>query len=101
MHLKTVAIALAVVVISFVVSLKLMDFVAPRGDARAPALVELPPLPPAPRLSTVMAPIAIALSAIRDAADRSAPPQGRYARSPRNRWRSREAMAAAGRSPPP
>ena len=55
------------------VSLKLMDFVAPRGDARAPALVELPPLPPAPRLSTVMAPIAIALSAIRDAADRSAP----------------------------
>ena len=73
MHLKTVAIALAVVVISFVVSLKLMDFVAPRGDARAPALVELPPLPPAPRLSTVMAPIAIALSAIRDAADRSAP----------------------------
>ena len=73
MHLKTVAIALAVVVISFVVSLKLMDFVAPRGDVRAPALVELPPLPPAPRLSTVMAPIAIALSAIRDAADRSAP----------------------------
>ena len=73
MHLKTASIALAVIVISFVVSLKLMDFVAPRGDVRAPALVELPPLPPAPRLSTVMAPIAIALSAIRDAADRGAP----------------------------
>src|SRR6185436_20534624 len=73
MHLKTASIALAVVVISFVVSLKLMDFVAPRGDVRAPALVELPPLPPAPRLSTVMAPIAIALSAIRDSADRAAP----------------------------
>ena len=55
------------------VSLKVMDFVAPRGDVRAPALVELPPLPPAPRASTVMAPVAIALSAIRDAADRGAP----------------------------
>ena len=40
---------------------------------RAPVLVELPPLPPAPRSSTVMAPVAIALSAIRDAADRGAP----------------------------
>ena len=73
MHLKTIAIAVAVIVVSFVVSLKAFDFVAPRGDVRAPALVELPPLPPAPRASTVMAPVAIALSAIRDAADRSAP----------------------------
>jgi hypothetical protein len=72
-HLKTISIALAVVAISFVVSLKVMDFVAPRGTVRPPALVELPPLPPAPRASTVMAPIAIALSAIRDAADRGAP----------------------------
>ena len=73
MHPKTIAIALAVIVVSFVVSLKVMDFVAPRDDVRAPALVELPPLPPAPRASTVMAPVAIALSAIREAADRSAP----------------------------
>lgn len=73
MHLKTIVIAVAVIVVSFVVSLKAFDFVAPRGDVRAPALVELPPLPPAPRASTVMAPVAIALSAIRDAADRSAP----------------------------
>ena len=73
MHPKTIAIALAVIVVSFVVSLKVMDFVAPRGAVPAPTLVELPPLPPAPRVSTVMAPVAIALSAIRDAADRSAP----------------------------
>jgi hypothetical protein len=73
MHPKTIAIALAVMVVSFVVSLKVMDFVAPRGAVPAPTLVELPPLPPAPRVSTVMAPVAIALSAIRDAADRSAP----------------------------
>ena len=73
MHLKTVSIALAVVIVSFVASLKVMDFVAPRATNRAPALAELPPLPPAPRASTVMAPIAVALSAIRDAADRGAP----------------------------
>ena len=72
MHLKTISIALAVIAISFVISLKVMDFVAPRGSVRTPALVELPPLPPAPHSSTVMAPIAIALSAIRDAADRGA-----------------------------
>ena len=36
-------------------------------------LTELPPLPPAPRSSVVMAPVAIALSAIREAADRGTP----------------------------
>src|SRR5436190_1931758 len=73
MHLKTISIALAVVIVSFVASLKVMDFVSPRATNRPPALAELPPLPPAPRASTVMAPIAVALSAIRDAADRGAP----------------------------
>ena len=73
MHLKRGAIALAVLIASFVVSLKAMDIVAPRATNRPPALAELPPLPPAPRASTVMAPIMVALSAIRDAADRSAP----------------------------
>src|SRR4051812_32797520 len=71
--LKTVLIAIAALAISFVVSLKVMDFVAPRGAGRAPVLVELPPLPPAPRSTTILAPVAIALSAIRDAAERSAP----------------------------
>ena len=73
MHLKTISIALAVLIVSFVASLKVMDFVAPRATNRPPALAQLPPLPPAPRASTVMAPIAVALSAIRDAADRGAP----------------------------
>ena len=73
MHLKTISIALAVLIVSFVASLKVMDFVAPRATNRPPALAELPPLPPAPRASTVMAPIAVTLSAIRDAADRGAP----------------------------
>src|SRR6185369_9847494 len=73
MHLKTVSIAFAVVIVSFVASLKVMDFFAPRATNRPPALAQLPPLPPAPRASTVMAPIAVTLSAIRDAADRGAP----------------------------
>jgi hypothetical protein len=73
MHPKTILIGIAVIAASFVVTLKVMDWVAPRGTVRPPALVELPPLPPAPRTSVVMAPVAIALSAIRDAADRGAP----------------------------
>ena len=71
-NLKTILIAIAVVAVSFLVSLKTMDWLAPRGGG-APVLVELPPLPPAPRSSRVMAPVAIALSAIRDAADRGTP----------------------------
>jgi hypothetical protein len=73
MHLKTILIGIAVVAGSFLVSLKVMDWLAPRGTVRPPALVELPPLPPAPRSSVVMAPVSIALTAIRDAADRGAP----------------------------
>ena len=71
-NLKTVLIGVAVLVVSFVVSLKVMDFVAPRGTVRAPVLVQLPPLPPAPRSSSILSPVVIPLSAIRDAADRSA-----------------------------
>lgn len=71
--LKTILLAIAVIVVSFFVSLKTMDWLAPRGKVAAPVLVELPPLPPAPRNSTILAPVAIALTAIRDAADRGAP----------------------------
>jgi Domain of unknown function (DUF4403) len=72
MHPKMILAATAVVAVSFVASLKIMDWLAPRGAVRPPVLAALPPLPPAPRSSVVMAPVAIALSAIRDAADRSA-----------------------------
>src|ERR1017187_2192887 len=71
--LKTILIAIAVVVASFFVSLKALDWLWPRGTVAAPVLVELPPLPPAPRSSSIIAPVAIALTAIRDAADRGAP----------------------------
>src|SRR5882724_4978556 len=72
-NLKTILLGIAVVTISFFVSLKTMDWLWPRAAVMAPVLVGLPPLPPAARSSSIVAPVAIALSAIRDAADRSAP----------------------------
>ena len=72
LDLKTILTAIAVVAVSFFVSLTAMDWLSPRSGG-VPVLVELPPLPPAPRASRVMAPVVIALSAIRDAADRSTP----------------------------
>jgi hypothetical protein len=72
-RLKTILLATAVIAVSFLVSLKAMDWLSPRGTVRAPVLVELPPLPPAPRNSSIIAPVAIALTAIRDAADHGAP----------------------------
>jgi hypothetical protein len=71
--LKTVLLAVTVVVVSFFVSLKTMDWLSPRGTVNAPVLAELPPLPPAPRSSSIIAQVAVALPAIRDAADRAAP----------------------------
>jgi len=70
--LKAVGIGLGVVAISFLVSLKAMDWLSPADPVNAPAITELPPLPPASSSSFVVAPVSIALSAIRDAADRSA-----------------------------
>jgi hypothetical protein len=73
LNFKTVLLGVAVIAVSFFVSLKIMDWLAPRGAVRPPALVELPPLRPAPRSSSIIATVEIALSAIRDAADRGAP----------------------------
>jgi len=70
-RLNMILLGLAVVAVSFLISLKLMDLLSPR-DA-APALTELPPLPQVARSSFVVAPIAVALSAIREIADRGAP----------------------------
>jgi hypothetical protein len=72
MRLKTILLAAAVIAVSFFISLKAMDWLSPRGG-NAPVLVELPPLPQVPRVSTIIAPVAITLAAIREAADRGAP----------------------------
>jgi len=73
LRLKTILLGTAVIAVSFLISLKAMDWLSPRGTVRAPVLVALPPLPPAPRSSSIIAPVTIALAAIRDAADRGAP----------------------------
>jgi hypothetical protein len=72
-RLRTILLAIAAVVVFFFVSLKAMDVLAPRVPISAPVLAALPPLVPAPRSSIVVAPVAIALSAIREAAERAAP----------------------------
>jgi hypothetical protein len=72
-RLRTILLAIAVVVVSFFVSLKAMDWISPRGTTQAPVLAALPPLVAAPRSSVVVAPVAIALAAIREAAERAAP----------------------------
>jgi hypothetical protein len=72
-RLRIILLAIAVVATSFFVSLKAMDWLSKRGTVAAPVLAELPPLPPAPRISSIIAPVSISLAAIRDAADRGAP----------------------------
>jgi Domain of unknown function (DUF4403) len=73
MRLKTILLATVVVAASFLVSLAAFDWLSPHASVDTPALTELPPLPPASRSSVILAPVAISIAAIRDAADRSAP----------------------------
>jgi hypothetical protein len=77
MRLRTIVLAIASLVISFFASLWIMDWFSPRatapGGGAAPVLTQLPPLPPATRISTVFAPVTISLTSIRDAIDRAAP----------------------------
>jgi hypothetical protein len=70
---KTILIALAVVAVSFFVSLKALDWLSPGAPLPKAAQVALPPLPSAARSSFVMAPVSISLAALRDAADKAAP----------------------------
>ncbi|KYH01236.1 DUF4403 family protein [Bradyrhizobium sp. DOA1] len=73
LNLKTILIAVAVLAASFFISLKAMDLLSPRAANPAPPVAQLPPLPPASKSSIVIAPVAIALSAIRQQAEKAAP----------------------------
>ncbi|QAU45465.1 DUF4403 family protein [Bradyrhizobium guangzhouense] len=73
LNLKTVLIAVAVLAASFFISLKVMDWLSPRATNIAPPIAQLPPLPPVSKSSIVVAPVAIALSAIRDQAEKASP----------------------------
>jgi uncharacterized protein DUF4403 len=58
---------------SFAGALWALDAFFPAGSARQPTLAAMPPLAPATRVSTITAPVAIALGAIRDELERHAP----------------------------
>jgi Domain of unknown function (DUF4403) len=74
MRLKIILLAIVVVAASFFASLKVMDWVSPRNTGLRPAAVaDLPPLPPAPHSSVILAQVTIPITALRDAADRGAP----------------------------
>ncbi|MDE5445849.1 DUF4403 family protein [Bradyrhizobium sp. CSA207] len=73
LNLKTVLIAVVVIAASFFISLKAMDWLSPPAANSAPPVAQLPPLPPVAKSSIVVAPVSIALSAIRDQAERAAP----------------------------
>src|SRR5580698_3512421 len=73
MSLKSILLGIGVILVSFFVSLKAMDWLAARRAVPPPAIAELPPLPSAARVSSIMVPVAISIAAIRDVADRSAP----------------------------
>jgi hypothetical protein len=73
MRPKVILIGIAVVAVSFFVSLKAMDWLSPSGPGSRAVVADLPPLPPAPRSSVIMAQISIPVTAIRDAADRGTP----------------------------
>ena len=72
MRVTTILLGLAVVVASFVISLTAMNWFWPVGVVK-PVLAKLPPLPPMARNSEIMTPIAVSLTAIRDALDKAAP----------------------------
>jgi hypothetical protein len=74
MHFRLILIGAASLAISFLASLFVMNWLWPRdGAGMKPELASMPPLPPATRSSTIVAPISIALTAIREAVDRAAP----------------------------
>lgn len=64
---------LASLVISFAASLAVMNWLWPAADPTKPAFAAPPPLAPVTRSSTVVVPVRIALSAIRDTIERAAP----------------------------
>lgn len=70
-RLKIVGIALGVIVASFFISLKIMDWLSPGATVGGAAIAKLPPLPPVSRTSFVVVPVTIPLSVIRDAAERN------------------------------
>src|SRR5258705_6510885 len=62
-----------VLIVSFAAALWALDVLFPRAASRPPKLAATAPLKAATRISTATAPIAVALTAIRDTMERQAP----------------------------
>lgn len=72
MRLTTILIGLAVLVASFFGGLAAMNWLWP-ATVEKPVLAKLPPLPPVSRNTEILTPIAVSITALRDALDRAAP----------------------------
>lgn len=72
MSLKVILLGLAAVIVSFAISLTAMNIFWPL-TVEKPVLAKLPGLPPVSRNSEIITPIAVSISALRDAFDRAAP----------------------------
>src|SRR5262249_52972681 len=74
MRLRTILIGIAILAATFVGATFAMQVLWPATESgRRPALAEVPPLPPVSRTSTIVAPVAIKLSALRDMLEATAP----------------------------
>ncbi len=71
--MRKIVIGVAITAVSFVIALRMIDAVWPPQDNRRPPSVITPPLAPATQTSTVIAPVMVANSAIRDALEAAAP----------------------------
>jgi hypothetical protein len=74
MNIRTIILAIVIVVVAFVGATLLLNVLWPSSlQEGRPALVSVPPLQPLAGTSTVLTPAAIAMSAIRDALEAQAP----------------------------
>jgi uncharacterized protein DUF4403 len=70
---RRIAAGALVLVVSFAAALWALDVLSPRAASRPPKLAATAPLKAATRVSTITAPIAVALTAVRDTMERQAP----------------------------
>jgi hypothetical protein len=68
-----IATAIAVAIVFFFGTLWALNFLTPTVEPQRPVLAETPPLPPATRPTVIIAPVAIAIPAIRQAIEDAAP----------------------------
>ena len=74
MRFRTILFGVAILALTFVGATFAMQVLWPAAEnSRPPVLAEVPPLPPVSRTSTIVAPTAIALGAIRDMLEATAP----------------------------